>query len=172
MNRIVAVDLETTGLDPYSGAKIIEIGGIGIHNLKVVEEDSFHRLVNPGIPIPQEITLLNGITDEMVKNADSIEMILPQFLRFLGNSPILAHNAEFDVKFLNYYSEKIGLGRINNRVFDTMVLSKEIFPNEKSHSLDKLLERLEINFHAQKRHRSIEDAILTAKAFIKLIELL
>lgn len=154
------------------GAKIIEIGGVGILNLKLKEDDFFQSFVNPWIPIPSEITLLNGITDEMVKNARGISEVLPEFLDFLKDSPIIAHNAEFELKFLNFYSEKLGLGKIKNRVFDTLTLSKEIFPNEKSHSLNKLLERLEIPFHKQKRHRSIEDAILTAKAFIKLVSLL
>ena len=97
----MVVDLETTGLYPNMGAKIIEIVGVGILNLKLKEDDFFQSFVNPWIPIPSEITLLNGITDEMVKNARGISEVLPEFLDFLKDSPIIAHNAEFELKFLN-----------------------------------------------------------------------
>ena len=99
----IVVDLETTGLNPFEGNEIIEIGITEIRNGKIVR--SYSRFVKPKEEIPPFITELTGISNEMVANEDSIEEVLPRFRKFIGNNTIIAHNAKFDIKFLNYYFE-------------------------------------------------------------------
>jgi len=168
MNRLVVFDLETTGLYPENGDMILEIAGIPVVDDLVEISQSFHTYVNPGTQIPEEATQINNITDEMVKNAPPIGEALPRFFRYIQEFPLVAHNAGFDIGFIDYFSDLHGLARIKNRVIDTLALSKEIFPLSMYHSLDAVLERLGIPFRKEDRHGALEDARLTALAFIAM----
>ena len=107
MKEYVVVDLETTGLDPYSGCEIIEIGITEIKNDQIVR--NYSRLIKPQESIPPLITEITGITNEMVRNEETIETVLPRFRKFLNDRVMIAHNAKFDLKFLNYYLRKYDL---------------------------------------------------------------
>ena len=122
MQEYVVVDLETTGLDPYSGCEIIEIGITEIKNNQIVR--NYSRLIKPESIIPPIITEITGITNEMVKNEDSIENVLPRFRKFLGDRTMIAHNAKFDLKFLNYYLRKYDLPTIDNHICTLEMLKK------------------------------------------------
>ena len=112
MQEYVVVDLETTGLDPYSGCEIIEIGITEIKDNQIVR--NYSRLVKPDRMIPSLITEITGITNEMVENEEGIETVLPRFRKFLSDRVMIAHNAKFDLKFLNYYLQKYDLEPIEN----------------------------------------------------------
>ena len=158
-------DLETTGLYPNSD-KITEIGAVKIEN--GVLGKTFSALVNPEIPIPENITNLTGISDDMVKNCPTIAEVLPKFLEFCKGSTVVAHNAKFDTSFINAACEGLGL-EFNNPSIDTVELSKEMFPDEKKHNLDALTKRLNISL--ENHHRAVDDATATAEAFIKLMDM-
>ena len=102
----VVFDIETTGLDPYKD-RIIEIGAIKLKGKEIIDE--FSVFVNPEIDIPEEITRLTNITNDMVKDAEKVEEILPKFLEFCKNTTVVAHNAKFDVGFINQKAKNQGL---------------------------------------------------------------
>ena len=161
----VVFDLETTGLDAKQ-EKITEIGAIKIEN--GVMTKTFSALVNPQRPIPENITNLTGISDEMVKDCPDISKVMPDFLEFMGDAIAVAHNAKFDVSFVTEECRRLGL-EFNNRVMDTVEISKEIFPEEKKHNLEVLCNRLNISL--ENHHRAVDDATATAEAFIKMMDM-
>ena len=166
-NEVVVLDIETTGFTPLKGGRIIEIGAVKIVSGKIISE--FTTFINPDIKIPNKITEITGITNEMVLKSPKISEVLHEFHKFIGNSLIVAHNSEFDWnRFLLYFFEKIGLFP-KNKVVDTQVLSKLTYPKEKKHNLAVLCERLGIEVCGH--HRALNDAKMTAKAYLKLCEL-
>jgi len=172
MSKLIVFDIETTGLYPERGDRIIEIGAVPIINNDIIFDEKFERLIDPEIKIPLEITKINHITDKMVKGSGKIQEILPDFLDYIDDYPLIAHNADFDVGFICYFINKLGLRKLRNRIIDTIALSKEVFPDERYHNLDILIKRLGIDFKEDQRHRAIEDVYLTALSFIKLRKML
>ena len=172
MDELVAFDIETTGLYPEQGDRILEIGAVPVVGSEVLLAQGFVELVNPGIPISPEISTINGITDDMVEGAPDLEAVLPDFLRFIGNRPLIAHNATFDVGFISYYLKQAGLPLLGNRIIDTLELSRKAFPHAPAHNLDALLKRLHIDCKDVRRHRSLGDAYLTGLAYVKLTNLI
>ena len=168
METVIVFDIETTGLYPHRGDKILEIAAIPVVDNVIRIEDAFEKFVNPGEKIPAHITKINCITDDMVKNAASIEDVLPDFLLYINRYPLVAHNASFDVSFLQYFLRQLGLPFLRNKVYDTLSLSKQLFPEQAYHNLDTVLKRLGIQYDRRERHRSLEDTRLTAEAFIKM----
>lgn len=166
--KLIVIDLETTGLYPEKGDTIIEIGAVPIQNDTVLMEERFETFVDPHVPIPPHITSITGITDDMVRGAPSLNESLIRFLSYIGDCPIVAHNAPFDIGFLSHYLDKLGLAPLRNRVIDTLVLSKRVYGPQTRHNLDALLSRLGIQYDGEGRHRSIKDAYLTARAYLRL----
>ncbi len=164
-NSYVVFDIETTGLDPQN-EKITEIGAAKIVNGKIV--DTFAQLINPGRTIPDKITQITGITDEMVKDKPFIEEVLPRFLDFCGDSIIVAHNAAFDTGFIRIHAARLDRD-FKNKVEDTLELSRELFPSEKSHKLNIVAQRLGVSL--ENHHRAVDDATATAEIFIKLVQI-
>jgi len=163
--EFAVIDTETTGLSPYKGAKLIEVAGMVVDEAWTIREDkAFHSTINPGVPIPIFITRLTGISNRMVKDAPPAEDVLPAFFRFLSGRILVIQNAPFDLSFLNYYAEQLGLPKLLNPVVDTILLSRKLFRGR--HNLDLILARL--NILAEGRHRALGDVILTAKAFVKM----
>ncbi len=157
----VVFDIETTGLSPQD-CKITEIGAIKIVNGKIT--DRFSQLINPQVPIPQNITELTGISDEMVADKATIDEVLPNFLDFCEGAVVVAHNANFDCGFIRYNAAALNLG-FHNKVIDTLKMSRELFPNERKHSLEAVCKRLDISL--ENHHRAVDDASATAEVFIK-----
>ena len=114
MKEYIVVDLETTGLDPYKGCEIIEIGVTEITQGKIGR--NYSRLIKPKNHIPYFITEITNISDDMVENEEGIEQVLPRFREYLGDKIMIAHNAKFDLKFLNYYLEALNLEPITNYI--------------------------------------------------------
>ncbi|MBO6263272.1 MAG: 3'-5' exoribonuclease [Clostridia bacterium] len=159
----VVVDIETTGVSYLSGDKITEIGAVKIENGKITEK--FTTLINPKIPISREITELTGIDDEMVADKPTFNDVLPDFFKFCYGSCIVAHNIEFDYKFIKYMAKDSGYVFTNDGI-DTLALSKEILPRLKNHKLNTVCGYFNIEFL---HHRAMSDAHATAKLFLELI---
>ncbi|MFN8509747.1 MAG: 3'-5' exonuclease [Deinococcaceae bacterium] len=162
----VVIDLETTGFSPTQDA-IVEIGALKICNGSIDETDIFHSLVNPKQPIPYHASKVHGIFDRDVRHAPVIRDILPKLLDFVGTRPVVAHNATFDIRFIQENASRLGLSWTPDCIC-TLQLSKQHFPEAKSHRLAELAKRLRLDIHPE--HRSLADARTTAMAFMELIK--
>ncbi len=151
----VVFDLETTGFDPKT-SKIIEIGALKYRNNELVDELSL--LVNPGCPIPDVITMITGIDDELVKNAISIEEALPQFITFIEDLPLVAHNSRFDLSFIEENIQALKLPMITNTNIDTVYLARKYIKGVYNHKLETLKNYFRLTYSS---HRSIEDCLTT-----------
>lgn len=171
LDEYVVFDLETTGLNAWAGDEIIEIGAMKIFGQEVDEKNYFHTLVNPKRLIPPDSTKVNGITNEMVASAPTIDEVFPKFLDFIGNAWLIAQNAKFDMGFVmkNLMQRKIAR---QMEVWDTIAFSRRIFPGENRHNLDIICQRLKFEYDEKDRHRSIGDVKLTARAFLTMRDML
>ncbi|SES68404.1 DNA polymerase III catalytic subunit, PolC type [Natronincola peptidivorans] len=165
-DEYIVFDIETTGLSNATD-KITEIGAIKIRNRQVI--DKFSSLINPKIPIPEKITQITGINNEMVENAPTIEEVLPKFLDFIGTSCVVAHNAAFDVGFIRVNANELGHEFINP-VVDTLKLSRILLSHLKRHKLNTIAK--ELNVTLENHHRAVDDAKATAEIFMKFIDLM
>ncbi|KWT96817.1 MULTISPECIES: exonuclease domain-containing protein [unclassified Variovorax] len=162
-------DTETTGLDPSQGDEILQIGAARIVNGKVLRQECFEQLVNPGRGIPAAGIPIHGITPELVAGQPSIGEVLPAFHAFASDTVLVAHNAAFDLRFLQMKEAATGL-RFDQPVLDTLLLSAVASPQQASHELEAIAERLGIPVLG--RHTALGDALLTAEVFLRLIPLL
>jgi DNA polymerase-3 subunit epsilon len=162
-------DTETTGLNPADGDQIIQIGATRIVNGKLLRQESFEQLVNPGRVIPAAGITIHGITQDMVTGKPAIAEVLPAFYAFAQDTVLVAHNAAFDMKFLQLLEPETGLV-FNHPVLDTLLLSAVVHPNQESHSLEAIAERFNITVLG--RHTALGDAFVTAEVWLRLLPLL
>ncbi|MBE7090187.1 MAG: hypothetical protein E7362_05225 [Clostridiales bacterium] len=160
----VVFDLETTGIDVMKNG-ITEIGAVKIINGKITEQ--FTTLVKPDYTISEEITKLTGITTEMVKDSPSISAVIPDFIKFIDGATLVAHNAEFDTKFIKRFAGAEDY-EVANPVMDTMLIMREVLPQLKRNDLHTLADYFGIVF---RHHRALSDAYATAESFIELMKL-
>lgn len=165
----VVFDLETTGLSPEKDA-IVEIGAMYVRAGEVVETPHFHALVNPQREIPWYATRVHGIRNAHVQGAPTLGEVLPAFLDFVGDRPVVAHNAPFDGGFMRAAASRCGLHWSPRAEICTVQLSRRAFPRERSHNLDLLAQRFGLSWEAGDRHRSLGDVRVTAHAFLRLQE--
>jgi DNA polymerase-3 subunit alpha (Gram-positive type) len=149
----VVFDIETTGLSVMNN-RIIEIAGVKMQDGKVIGE--FSSFVNPHVSIPYNITQLTHITDDMVQDAPDIETVLPQFVAFIEGSVLVAHNARFDMGFVQANCKTLGLPECPNPVLDTLELARFLFPSIKNHRLNTLADKFKVSL--DNHHRAIADA--------------
>ncbi|MDR3370100.1 3'-5' exonuclease [Rhodoferax sp.] len=162
-------DTETTGLNPSDGDEIIQIGATRCVNGKLLRHESFEQLVNPGRLIPVVTIPIHGITQDMVMGMPLITDVLPAFHRFAQDTVLVAHNAAFDMKFLQMQEKHTGLV-FNHPVLDTLLLSAVVHPNHEEHRLEAIAERFGITILG--RHTALGDALVTAEVWLRLIPLL
>ncbi|MEZ5345806.1 MAG: exonuclease domain-containing protein [Pyrinomonadaceae bacterium] len=162
----VVFDLETTGAKTPP-CRVTEIGAYRVSGRKIVDE--FQTLINPEVPIPEFIVGLTKITDEMVKDAPKFAEVAPRFMEFVGDAVLVAHNAPFDMRFLNH---EISLIHFNHRVANpslcTVRLSRKLVPEVDNHRLNTVANYYSIDL--TDHHRASADALATAKIFINLLE--
>lgn len=158
------LDIETTGIS-FRTEKITEIGAVKVKNGEII--DTFESFVNPEISIPAKITEITHITDDMVKNAETIDKVMPKFLEFIGKLKLVAHNADFDISFLKHNAEKLNL-EMNNEYIDTLALSRQLYPEFKKHKLGNIAENLGIK--PENAHRALDDVKTLKQVFTKMIE--
>lgn len=159
----IVLDVETTGLD-YTKERIIEFAGVRLENGKIT--DYFESLVNPHQKIRKSSMAIHGITDEMLEGAPVEEEIFPKIFEFIGDNPIVAHNAIFDYSFLNRTSKRLFNKPFENRYIDSQFMFKEVYPHLESCGLDCLMNMFNVEFST--RHRAMADAEGLAKAYPKL----
>jgi DNA polymerase-3 subunit epsilon len=162
-------DTETTGLEPSKGDEIIQIGAARIVNNRLLRQETFNQIVDPEIPLKPEAIPIHGITEDMVRGQPNIDAVLPAFHAFCEDTVLIAHNAAFDMRFLQLKEERTGI-RFTQPVLDTLLLSAVVHPNQESHKLDVILERLGVSIGT--RHNALEDALATGEVFLKLVKLL
>lgn len=161
----VAFDFETTGLSPHS-ERIIEVGAVKFKDGKIL--DTYSAFVNPGKPIPADASRVNGISDAMVADAQTEDVIIPQFMEFAGDAVLIAHNAKFDMSFLRNSLDRLNLPAPSNAIMDTQRLSKKAFPRNKSYALQNLMEVLGIP--KNNAHRALDDAESCQRLFMKVCD--
>lgn len=162
----VVFDLETTGFSAIKD-KIIEIGAVKVEGGKIT--DRFSTFVNPGVPIPFRITQLTGITDQMVMEAPGIETVLPQFLEFIGEAALVAHNASFDVGFVEQNCRYQDITPDFTSV-DTVAMARILLPTLSKYKLNVVAGALHISL--ENHHRAVDDAGATAEIFVRFLEML
>ena len=156
---IIALDMETTGLSPLFD-KVIELGAIKITPAGV---ETFHQLIDPKIPIPPKVISIHGIRDENVRGKPTIDEILPSFLHFIGELPLLAHNAKFDLGFLILALHHFGHPLPMNPVYCSVKFSREVFSDQESYKLEELSKSL--NIQLKNHHRAFDDALACLRLF-------
>lgn len=160
------LDLETTGFS-FRTEKITEVGIMKVKNGEVIDE--FSCFVNPEKPIPQRVVEVTNITDDMVKDAETIDKVMPKILEFVGDSVLVAHNADFDIGFLKYNANKLGLS-LDNTYLDTLRLAKDLFTDYKKYKLGKIAENLGIKVEVA--HRALDDVDTTVKVLNVMLNML
>jgi DNA polymerase III subunit epsilon len=162
-------DTETTGLEPSNGDEIIQVGAVRVVNSRLLRQEIFDQLVDPRIPLKPEGIPIHGITEDMVHGQPTIDVVLPAFHEFCSDTVLVAHNAAFDMRFLQLKEDSTGI-RFQQPVLDTLLLSAVIHPNQESHRLESIAERLGINVIG--RHTALGDAFVTGEVFLKMVGLL
>ncbi|MBL8486824.1 MAG: DNA polymerase III subunit epsilon [Rhodocyclaceae bacterium] len=162
-------DTETTGLQPSQGDEIIQIGAVRIVNGRLLRQEIFDQILDPRIPLRPEGIPIHGITEDMVRGQPTIDVVLPAFHEFCADTVLVAHNAAFDMRFLQLKEESTGV-RFQQPVLDTLLLSAVIHPNQESHKLEAIAERFGINVIG--RHTALGDSFVTGEVFLKMTALL
>ena len=164
----VVFDFETTGFNAGGADSIIEIGAVKIKDGVILER--YDELINPGRPLPQKIIDVTNITDAMLEGKDTEENAIKRFIEWFGDAPMVAHNAKFDVSFLEMAYKKYNLGTFTNPVIDTLELSRTMDNTYARHSLSALVKRYEVPWDESAHHRGDYDAEGTALVFHKMLK--
>ena len=165
--REIVFDTETTGLSPLNGDRVVEIGCVELFN-RVETGRTFHSYFNPGRPMPSEAEAVHGLSDRFLSDKPGFHDVCEAWLEFIGNSPLVAHNAAFDFGFINH--ELGGCGRTTvctSRMIDTLAIARTKFPGAK-HSLDALCARFGVDRSARVKHGALIDAQLLAQVYVEL----
>ena len=166
--REVVLDTETTGLDPRSGHRIVEIGCVELIN-HMATGKHFHKYLNPERDIPEQASVIHGLTEEFLSSQPVFADIAEEFEAFIGDSTLVIHNAEFDLGFINAEREKISQPPIApDRAIDTVSLARRKFPGAQA-NLDALCRRFKIDNSDRSLHGALKDARLLAEVYLELI---
>jgi DNA polymerase III subunit epsilon len=166
--REIVLDTETTGLDPYQGHRMVEIGCIELVN-RIPSGQSFHRYVNPERDVPEEAFAVHGISAEFLKDKPRFCEIADELAAFIGDAPLVAHNAIFDLGFLNAELERAGKTLLaRERLVDTLLLARRKHPGV-SNRLDDLCGRYGIDNSRRTKHGALLDAEILAEVYLELI---
>lgn len=167
MSREIVLDTETTGFDPRTGDRMIEVGCIEIEDLLPTGR-TFHRLINPERLIPADAIRVHGITDDKVKDAPKFAEIVIDLCDFIGDAPIIAHNAQFDRNFIDHEFGRCGRALFpEDRWIDTLKLAQTRFPGM-ANSLDALCKRFKVSLVERTLHGALIDARLLAEVYLEL----
>lgn len=166
--REIVLDTETTGLDPLRGDRLVEIGCVEIFN-RMPTGQTFHRYINPQRDMPKEAFDVHGLSAEFLADKPLFSAVAEEFLAFVGDSPLVIHNASFDIGFINAELEKVSRTAIpRERLVDTLLLARRKHPGV-SNRLDDLCSRYAIDNSHRTRHGALLDAELLAEVYIDLI---
>jgi DNA polymerase-3 subunit epsilon len=167
MKREIILDTETTGLDPASGHRIVEIGCVEVIG-GVRSGNAFHTYLNPDRDMPDEAFRVHGISSEFLKDKPDFAQKVDEFLEFIAGDPLVIHNAGFDMRFINAELDRLGFPAIPmDRTIDTVLIARKKFPGSPA-SLDALCKRFEIDLGARTKHGALLDAELLAEVYLEL----
>jgi DNA polymerase-3 subunit epsilon len=168
MLREICLDTETTGLDPKDGHKIIEIACVELIN-KVKTGKVFHTYINPRREVPFEAFKVHGLSTEFLQDKPIFDLIVDKFLNFIGEDILVIHNANFDMKFLNFELALLGRKPLNSsRVVDSLMLARKKFPGAQN-SLDALCKRYNLDLSKRDKHGALIDTELLCDVYIELM---
>jgi DNA polymerase III subunit epsilon len=166
--REIVLDTETTGFDPAQGHRVVEIGCLELVN-HVATGKTFHKYVNPERDMPAEAFAVHGLGEDFLRGQPLFGDIVDDFLAFLGDAPIIAHNAEFDFRFVNAELVRCGQAKVPyDRAIDTVTMARSKFPGAPA-SLDALFKRFMIDNGSRTLHGALLDAQLLAEVYLELI---
>jgi DNA polymerase-3 subunit epsilon len=165
--REIILDTETTGLDPFDGHRIVEVGALEMKN-KVVTGKKFHFYINPERDMPSEAYRIHGISGEFLKTKPLFSEIVEDFLNFIDGSKLVIHNAPFDIKFLNHELSRVKKPSLDlAHTIDTLVMARKMFPGMQT-NLNALCKRFKIDNSGRQLHGALKDAALLADVYIEL----
>lgn len=160
------LDTETTGLDPEEGDRIVSLGAVRVVRGRVLRQETFERLVNPGRRVPAASTAIHGLTDEMLAVAPRLEQVLPALVGFAQDTVLVGHNISFDLHFLKPAARAAGL-ELTHPVLDTLLLDATLYPGQPDHTLEAIAARLGVSVVG--RHTALGDALVTADVLVGLL---
>jgi DNA polymerase III subunit epsilon len=165
--REIVFDTETTGLSPAGGDRIVEIGCVELFN-RVETGRTYHSYFNPGRPMPSEAEAVHGLSDRFLSDKPNFHDVCEDLLEFIGESPLVAHNASFDFGFINHELGSCGRPVVcTSRMIDTLAIARQKFPGAK-HSLDALCMRFGVDRSQRIKHGALLDAQLLAQVYVEL----
>ena len=166
--REIVLDTETTGLDPFSGHRIVEIGCVELIN-HVRTGNFFHTYLNPERSMPREAENVHGLSEAFLKDKPLFKQVVGAFLEFIGDSPLVIHNAAFDMKFINAELSVAGRAEIPmSRAIDTVLIARQKYPGQPA-SLDALCKRFNVDLTARTKHGALLDSELLAEVYLELM---
>ncbi|MCB1884335.1 MAG: DNA polymerase III subunit epsilon [Geminicoccaceae bacterium] len=165
--REIVLDTETTGFDPKSGDRVVEIGAVEVVH-KLATGGYFHRYLNPERDMPEDAFKVHGLSSDFLADKPVFKDVADDFLAFIGDSPLVIHNAAFDMRFLNHELKAVGYAPIAaERAVDTLLIAQKKFPGSPN-SLDALCRRFEVDGSARVRHGALLDCELLAEVYLHL----
>jgi DNA polymerase-3 subunit epsilon len=165
--REIVLDTETTGLSPEDGHRITEIGCVELIN-QIPSGRTYQQYINPERDVPEMAFKITGLSTQFLSTFPLFHQVASHFLQFVGDSPLIIHNADFDMRFLNFELKKANLSLLSfDRVVDTLVLARKRFPGSPN-SLDALCKRYEINLSHREKHGALLDSELLAQVYLEL----
>ena len=167
MSREIVIDTETTGLNPLTGDRVVEIGGVELFN-HVPTGRHFHKYINPERRMTEDAFQVHGLSDEFLADKPRFADIIDEMIGFFGDATLIAHNAPFDVQFLNFELEKARRPSLSNRIIDTVTLAREKHPGARV-SLDALCKHYGIDNSRRTLHGALLDSEILADVYLELI---
>ena len=168
MVREIVFDTETTGFDPENGDKLVEIGAVELVN-HIPTGVTYHQYINPQRDVPEDAFKVHGLSYEYLKQFPTFDKIVDEWLDFVGDGVLVAHNASFDIKFVNYEQKLLGKTQFSwDRVVDTLEIAKLLFPGARV-NLDALCKRFNVDNTDRTLHGALLDAQLLAQVYLELL---
>ena len=166
--REIVFDTETTGLSPADGHRVFDIALVELVN-RIPTGNNFQQFMDPECEITAESTRITGVTNDQVQGQPTFAQMADQIMDFIGDSPLVAHNAGFDVSFMNAELERCGRAPLENEIVDTLQIAREKFPGSR-HSLDALCKRFNVSLHDERDvHGALIDSLLLAEVYVELM---
>jgi len=166
--REIVLDTETTGFDPTTGDRIVEIGGVELYN-HLPTGRTYHQYINPERAMPREAFEVHGLGDDFLRDKPVFAAIGQAFADFVGDAKLVIHNAAFDIKFLNFELTRMGLAEIPwSQAIDTLAIAKQKFPGSPA-SLDALCRRFGVDNSKREKHGALLDSEILAEVYLELI---
>lgn len=168
MSRQIVLDTETTGFDHATGDRIVEIGCIEMIDRQITD-NHYHVYINPERDMPEEAFKVHGLSDEFLRDKPLFEMIGQSFLDYVNGDELIIHNAAFDVGFLDFELERMGLPPVSktSSVIDTLIMARDMYPGQRN-TLDALCRRLDVNNSNRVLHGALIDSELLAQVYLKM----